>query len=167
MWIIGPHRKTRTNNKRLFELLTSILQESNLTNVLLFTLFCIISLLSSQQSQVWVRIGPQYPFHLVIYRNQIGPLDETAKPEVLCHCRCCTIKIPPRSKAISAEQRPTFCIFSPTMVTSPYERNILEQNVKKQTNNSRQYVYRKINYPQPDIIVELIICGCHHQSSAE
>ena len=34
--------------------------------------------------------------------------------------RCGTIKIPPCSKALSAEHRPKFCSPSPVMVTSPY-----------------------------------------------
>jgi hypothetical protein len=38
-----------------------------------------------------------------------GPSDETGKTEVLCHSRCGAIKIPPCSKALSAEHRPKFC----------------------------------------------------------
>jgi hypothetical protein len=37
-----------------------------------------------------------------------GPSDDTGKTEVPCHSRCDTIKIPPCSKALSAEQRPKF-----------------------------------------------------------
>jgi hypothetical protein len=45
-----------------------------------------------------------------------GPSDETGKTEVLCHSRCGTIKIPPCSKALSAEHRPKFCSPSHAMV---------------------------------------------------
>jgi hypothetical protein len=55
-----------------------------------------------------------------------GSSDETRKIEVSSHSRCGTIKIPPCSKAMSAEHRPTFCSPSQTMVTSPYKWKILE-----------------------------------------
>jgi hypothetical protein len=58
------------------------------------------------------------------------------------HKRCGTIKIPPCSKALSAEHRPKFC--SPSLVfvmwlTSPYELKILERDVKQ------EMVYMSIN----------------------
>jgi hypothetical protein len=37
-----------------------------------------------------------------------GPSDETRKTEAPCHSKCGTIKIPRRSKALSAEHRPKF-----------------------------------------------------------
>ena len=44
-----------------------------------------------------------------------GSSDETPKP------RCSvTIKIPPRSQAVGAELRPTFCSPSAVLVTSPH-----------------------------------------------
>jgi hypothetical protein len=49
------------------------------------------------------------------------PLDETGKTEALCQGRCGTIKIPPCSKALSAEHRPKFCSPSPAMVTPSYK----------------------------------------------
>jgi hypothetical protein len=55
------------------------------------------------------------------YHAQSGPSDETGKTEVPSHSRCGTIKIPPCSKALSAEHRPKFCSPSPAMVTSSYE----------------------------------------------
>jgi hypothetical protein len=60
------------------------------------------------------------PKHVII--NVIGdPSDETGKIEAPCHSRCDMIKIPPCSKALSAEHRPKFCSPSPAMVTSPYK----------------------------------------------
>ena len=50
-----------------------------------------------------------------------GPSDKISKTEALCHISCGTIKIPPWSKAISADQRPTLCSSLPIMVMSPYE----------------------------------------------
>jgi hypothetical protein len=37
-----------------------------------------------------------------------GPSDENGTTEALCHSRCCTIKIPLCSKALSAEHKPKF-----------------------------------------------------------
>jgi hypothetical protein len=56
------------------------------------------------------------------------PSDETGKAEVPCHSRCGTIKIPPCSKALSAELRPKFCSPSPAMVASPYMGKKLSVN---------------------------------------
>jgi hypothetical protein len=42
---------------------------------------------------------------------------KTTKAEVPCHSRCGTIKIPPCSKALSAEHRPKFCNPLPAMMT--------------------------------------------------
>jgi hypothetical protein len=50
--------------------------------------------------------------------------------ENLCPGQCGTIKIPPCSKAMSAEHRPKFCSSSPAMVTFPYKWKILERDVK-------------------------------------
>jgi hypothetical protein len=47
-----------------------------------------------------------------------GPSDETGKTEIPCHSRCGTIKIPPCSKALSAEHRPKFCSPSPAIVAA-------------------------------------------------
>jgi hypothetical protein len=47
----------------------------------------------------------------------MGPLDETGKTDVPCHSKCDSIKIPPCSKAMSAERRVKFCSPSPAMVT--------------------------------------------------
>jgi hypothetical protein len=44
--------------------------------------------------------------------------DKTVKTEVLCRSRCGTIKIPPCSKALSAEHRAKFAALSPVMVTA-------------------------------------------------
>jgi hypothetical protein len=60
-----------------------------------------------------------------------GPSDETWKTEAPCHIWCGTIKIPPCSKALSAEHRPKFCSPSPAMVTSPYKWKILVRDVKQ------------------------------------
>ena len=44
--------------------------------------------------------------------------DETVKTEVPCRSRCGMIKIPPCSKALSAEHGPKFAAQSPVMVTA-------------------------------------------------
>jgi hypothetical protein len=49
--------------------------------------------------RIRVRIDPPYP---LVCRER-HPSDETEKTEVPCHSRCDTIKIPPCSKALSAE----------------------------------------------------------------
>jgi hypothetical protein len=47
---------------------------------------------------------------------------KSEKTEAQCHSRCGTIKIPPGSKALSADElRPKIVILSPVMVTSPYK----------------------------------------------
>jgi hypothetical protein len=56
------------------------------------------------------------------------------KPRPPCHSRCGTEKIPPCSKALSAERRPKFCILSQVMVTSPRKWKILQQDVKQLVN---------------------------------
>jgi hypothetical protein len=76
-----------------------------------------------QLVRIRVRIDPPHP---LICRNLEatewgGPSDETGKTEAPCHSRCGTIKISPRSKALSAEHRPKFCSPSPAMVTSTYK----------------------------------------------
>ena len=51
---------------------------------------------------------PSVPFVCRKKATKLGggvPSDETAKTEALCHSVCGTIKIPPCSKAIGAEQR--------------------------------------------------------------
>jgi hypothetical protein len=66
-----------------------------------------------------------------------GSANENGKPEIPCHSRCGTIKIPPCSKALSAEHRSKFCSPSPAMVTSPYEwkkKLSQTQNSNKETN---------------------------------
>jgi hypothetical protein len=55
---------------------------------------------------------------------------KTMKTEVPCHSRYGTIKIPSRSKALSAEHRPKFCSPSLAMVTSPNVK-ILKRDVKQ------------------------------------
>jgi hypothetical protein len=82
-----------------------------------------ITFLSSRAPlRIQVRIGPPHPHACHMRRlNGGGPSDETVKTEVLCHSRCGTIKIPPCSKALSAEHRPKFCSPTPAMVTSPYK----------------------------------------------
>jgi hypothetical protein len=62
--------------------------------------------------------------------------DETGKTEVPCHSRCGTRKIPPCSKALSAEHRPKFCSLSPVMVTFTHKWKILERDVKPYINQS-------------------------------
>jgi hypothetical protein len=47
-----------------------------------------------------------------------GLSDETVKTEAPCRSRCGTIKIPPCSKALSAEHRPKFAALLPVMVTA-------------------------------------------------
>jgi hypothetical protein len=49
------------------------------------------------------------PNKFLFFSFQWGsPSDETGKTEAPCHWRCGTIKIPPCSKALSAEHRPNF-----------------------------------------------------------
>jgi hypothetical protein len=79
--------------------------------------------------RIRVRIGPPHP--LACRKRRLNPLDETGETEVPCHSRCGTIKIPPCSKALSAEHGPKFCSPSPAMVTSPYKWNILERDIKQ------------------------------------
>jgi hypothetical protein len=69
--------------------------------------------------RIQVRIGPQHP--LVSQSHESSPFDETKKTKALFYSRCGMIKIPPCSKALSAEQRPKFFGPSPAIVTSPYE----------------------------------------------
>jgi hypothetical protein len=73
--------------------------------------------------RIRVRIDPPHPYAC--------PSDETGKTEVPCRSRCDTIKIPPCSKALSAEHRPRFCSTSPEMVTYSYKWKILERDVKQ------------------------------------
>jgi hypothetical protein len=84
-------------------------------------------------------------------------LNETGKTEVPCHSRCCTIKIPPCSKALSAEHRPKFCSPSPAMVTTPYKKNgagrrtVNKQKfkiTKKKKKKNREETYI-VGNPQP------------------
>jgi hypothetical protein len=69
------------------------------------------------------------------------------KTEALRHCRCDTIKIPPCSKALSAEHRPEFCSPSTAMVTCPYKWDILEWDVKQYIINQsiKQAINQSIN----------------------
>jgi hypothetical protein len=58
----------------------------------------------------WVRIDPPRPL-VCCYKEATewgSPSDETRKAEAPYHSRCGTIKIPPCSKALSAEHRPKF-----------------------------------------------------------
>ena len=93
--------------------------------------------------------------------NWDNPLDESTKTEASCHSRCGMIKT---SRGQNKEQRPHFCSPSPTIMTSQYERNILERNVKQQrkkerkTNKDKQtktykiacFKYEKKNYTLND-----------------
>ena len=58
---------------------------------------------------------------------------ETTKTEVLCQSRYGTIKIPPCSNIIGVEQQwSKFSIPSPSMLTSPGERNSYAKETSKQ-----------------------------------
>jgi hypothetical protein len=60
--------------------------------------------------RIRVRICPPHP--LVCRKRRLNGAVLRMRPgktEVLCHSRCVTIKIPPCSKALSAEDRPKFC----------------------------------------------------------
>jgi hypothetical protein len=61
----------------------------------------------------------------------------------LANSRCGTIKIPPYSKALSAEHRPKLCSPSPVMVTSPCKWKILEWD--DQANEDRKRVTLKFS----------------------
>jgi hypothetical protein len=66
-------------------------------------------------------IDPPHP--LVCCKRLLNGIVRRRRPEQIeapCHSRCCTIKTPPCSKALSAEHRPNFCSPSPVKVTSPY-----------------------------------------------
>jgi hypothetical protein len=67
--------------------------------------------------RIRVRVGSPHP---LVCRKRRLPSDETGKTEVPCHRKCGTIKIPPCSKALSAERRLKLCSPSPAMVMSPY-----------------------------------------------
>jgi hypothetical protein len=88
-------------------------------------------LISIDPVRIRVRIDPPHPLVCRKKRlNRGGLSDETEKTEAPSHSRCGTIKIPPCSKALSAEHKPKFCSPSPAMVTSPYKCKILERDVK-------------------------------------
>jgi hypothetical protein len=70
--------------------------------------------------RIQVGIGPPSPCVSEEAIKWGGPSDETGKTEVPYHSRCDTIKIPPCSKALSADHRPKFCSLSPVMATSPF-----------------------------------------------
>jgi hypothetical protein len=77
-----------------------------------------------------IRVRTDSPNPLLCRKRQLiggGLSGETGKTEASCHSRCGTIKIPPCSKALSAEHRPKFCSSSPVMVTYPYKWNFLER----------------------------------------
>jgi hypothetical protein len=60
---------------------------------------------------VRIRVRLDLPHPHVCRKTQLvggGPSDETGETEALCHSRCGTMKIPPCSKALSAEHRPNF-----------------------------------------------------------
>jgi hypothetical protein len=72
--------------------------------------------------RIRVRIGPQHP--LVCRKRRLNRAVlrmRPEKPRSRVTARCGTIKIPPCSKALSAEHKPKFCSPSPAMVTSPYK----------------------------------------------
>jgi hypothetical protein len=58
--------------------------------------------------RIRVRIDPPHPRVSYEATEWGSPSDETGKTEALCHSKCGTIKIPPSSKALSAEHRPKF-----------------------------------------------------------
>jgi hypothetical protein len=96
---------------------------------------------SIKLSHVRIRVGidPPHPFVCRKRRLNGRPVlrmrPEKPRPRV---SRCGTIKIPPCSKALSAEHSPKFCSPSPPMVTSPYTN--MNWTVKKNVNfiNSSQ-----------------------------
>jgi hypothetical protein len=76
----------------------------------------------TESARIRVRIGPLHPLASRKRRLNGGvPSDETGKTEEPCRSECGTIKIPPNSKALSAEHTPKFCIPPPAMGTSPYK----------------------------------------------
>jgi hypothetical protein len=92
---------------------------------------CNDSLFVSVPVRIRVRIDPSHP--LVCCKRRLNGAVlrmETGKTEVPCHSRCSTIKIPPCSKALSADNRPKFWSPLPAMVTSPHKWNICERDVK-------------------------------------
>jgi hypothetical protein len=70
--------------------------------------------------RIQVRIDPPHP--LVCRKRRLNGEVLWMRPEkqIPWHSRCSTIKIPPCSKALSAEHRPKFFSPSQAMVTSPY-----------------------------------------------
>jgi hypothetical protein len=68
--------------------------------------------------RIRVRIGPLHPPCMPQeVTDWGGPLDEAGKTEVPCHSISGTIKIPPCSKALSAELRPKpISVFSPNPI---------------------------------------------------
>jgi hypothetical protein len=87
-------------------------------------LLCFLILFSFVTRLVKFRVK-RGPLHPLTSRKrpsiQWEPKTKNKKTEVPCHNRCGRIKIPPCSKALSAEHRLKFCIPSPAMVTSPYK----------------------------------------------
>ena len=82
----------------------------------------IIEIRSQGPMRILVRIDPPHPLVCRKRRlNRAAPRMRLEKNEALCCSRCGTIKIPPCSKAPSAEHRPKFCSSSLAMVTSPYK----------------------------------------------
>jgi hypothetical protein len=78
---------------------------------------------------VRIRVRIIDPSHPLMSRkrrlNGGGPSDKTGKTETPCHSRYGTIKIPPCSKALSADHRPKFFSSSPAMVASPYNVKLI------------------------------------------
>jgi hypothetical protein len=80
---------------------------------------------SNDSVRIRVRIDPPHP--LVCRKRRLNGAVLRMRPEkteVPCHSRCGTIKIPPCSKALSAEHTPKFCSPSLVMVTTLYHRLI-------------------------------------------
>jgi hypothetical protein len=93
---------------------------------------------------VRIRVRIDLPHPLVCRKRRLNGAVlriRPKKPRPPCHDRCDTIKIPPCSKALSAEHRPIFCSPSPVMVTSPYKWKILERDVKPSIINQSIFIF--------------------------
>jgi hypothetical protein len=81
---------------------------------------CKVELIISLPNPVRIRVTIDPPHPQVCRKGAVLRM-RPKKNEVPCHSLCGTIKIPPCSKALSAEHRPKFCSHPPAMVTSPYK----------------------------------------------
>jgi hypothetical protein len=82
---------------------------------------------------VRIQVRIDHPHSLVCRKRRLNGAILRMRPENRGRCcsRCGTIKIPPCSKALSADHRPIFWIPPPVILTSPYKQIFLERDIKQ------------------------------------